>query len=91
MASTDSLDDVTEFARMHEADFPILSDSNKQVAEAYGVLSAMGFAKRWTFYIDANGAIVHVDRDVSPSTAGQDLAENLRSLGYPRATPSSDN
>lgn len=83
MASTDSIEDVTAFAEKNEADFPILSDANRSASQAFGVLSPMGFAKRWTFYVDAEGIIRHVDKDVSPSTAGPDLAANLKSLGYP--------
>jgi peroxiredoxin Q/BCP len=83
MASTDNLEDVTGFARMHEANFPILSDKEKSMSRDYGVLSAMGYAKRWTYYIDSAGMIVHIDTDVSPSSAGPDLAENLKRLGFP--------
>ena len=85
MASTDSLDDVTRFAEMHEADFPILSDSDKTMSAAYGVLSSMGYAKRWTVYIDVGGKIIHIDKQVSPRSAGPDLARNLERLGYPAA------
>ena len=84
MASTDSLADVTGFAEKNEADFPILSDPDKSAAEAFGVLSGMGFAKRWTFYVNDAGIIQHIDKDVSPRTAGPDLAANLDRLGYPR-------
>lgn len=81
MASVDSLEDVTAFAKQNEADFPILSDPDKSVSEAFGVLSPRGFAMRWTFYIDANGTIAHIDKAVSPATAGADLAANLTRLG----------
>ncbi len=48
------------FAESLKLDYPILSDPDKKVAEAYGVLNAeRGFANRWTFYIDKEG--VHVD------------------------------
>lgn len=82
MASTDSLEDVTGFAKKNEANFPILADPDKTTATAYGVLSAMGFAKRWTFYIDKNGIITKIDKDVSTATAGPDLARHLAELGW---------
>lgn len=85
MASTDNIEDVTRFAEMHEADFPILSDDAKTMTAAYGVLGTAGYAKRWTFYINSEGTILHVDRNVSTRTAGPDLAANLERLGYPRA------
>jgi len=80
MASVDDLDAVTAFAEKNAADFPILSDATKETARAFGVLSAMGFAKRWTFYIDTEGRIAYIDKSVSPSTAGADLAANLDRL-----------
>lgn len=80
MASVDSVEQVTEFAALHEAGFPILSDATKETSEAFGVLSAMGYAKRWTFYIDTNGVIVEIDKQVNPVSAGPDLAANLARL-----------
>ncbi len=82
MASTDTLDDVTAFAKLHEANFPILSDASKSVSRSFGVLSAFGYAKRWTFYIDSNGIIRDIDRSVNTATAGPDLAKNLERLGF---------
>ena len=90
MASTDTLEDVTAFARKNEANFPILSDLDRSASAAFGVLTATGHARRWTFYVDAGGRILHIDRSISPSTAGPDLAENLRKLGYPRRAENGD-
>ena len=84
MASTDSLEDVTGFAEQNEANFPVLSDADKSASKAFGVLSAMGFAKRWTYYVDAEGTVIYIDKSVSPSTAGPDLAANLERLGLGR-------
>lgn len=85
MASTDSEADNRGFAEKNEASFPILSDPSKETARAYDVLSGMGFARRWTFYIDADGIIRKIDRDVDPRTAGADLVANLEALDVPRA------
>ena len=82
MASTDTLDDVTAFAKLHEANFAILSDASKSVSRSFGVLSAVGYAKRWTFYIDKNGILRDIDRSVKTATAGPDLAKNLERLGF---------
>ena len=80
MASTDDLADVTAFAKKNKANFPILADPKKTISKNYGVLSAIGFAKRWTFYIDKSGKLVYIDKSVSPATAGSDLAANLKRL-----------
>lgn len=81
MASTDDLATNTRFAADNGADFPILADPDKKVATAYGVLGMMGFASRWTFYIDAEGRIAYIDKDVSVVKAGADTAARLAALG----------
>ena len=83
MASTDDLATNKAFADQNNANFPILSDDSKSVSEAYGVLASMGYSKRWTFYIDANGKVSKIDRDVNPRTAGRDLLKNLVALQVP--------
>ena len=82
MASTDSIKEVTAFAKQNDADFPILADPTKAASKAYGVLSTRGYANRWTFYISVSGTIAHIDKAVSPATAGPDLAANLDRLGF---------
>jgi peroxiredoxin Q/BCP len=54
------------------------------MCDSYGVLSAFGYAKRWTFYIDIDGIILKIDKDVSPSSAGKDLVMNLKELDFPK-------
>jgi thioredoxin-dependent peroxiredoxin len=39
-----------------------------------------GFASRWTFYIGVDGKILHIEKSVKPSTAGQDVAAKLAEL-----------
>ena len=70
-----------KFAEHVEADYPILADASKEVANAYGVLGRMGVASRWTFYIGPDGKILHIDKAVKTSTAGQDVASRLEELG----------
>ena len=82
-----SVDDATtnkEFAEHVEADYPILADASKAIAKAYGVLGSMGFANRWTFYIGPDGKILYIDKSVTASTAGQDVAAKLSELGVAR-------
>ena len=81
MISVDDAETNRKFAAEHEADFPILSDPEKKVAEAYGVLMAAGFASRWTFYIGPDGKILDIDKKVSAKTAGDDMVAKLASLG----------
>ena len=83
-ASVDSVDTNTRFARSLGVDYPILSDPGKQVARAYGVLSASGYASRWTFYIGVDGRVLDVDKRVSASTHGRDIVGRLTELGISR-------
>jgi len=83
MASVDALDKNVAFAKDERADFPLLSDSDKSVAKAYGVLHMLGFAQRQTFYIGADGKILAIDRTVKPETAAQDIAAQLATLKIP--------
>jgi len=83
MASTDTLEDNTAFANKNEASFPILADTTTEVSTAYGVLGAGGYASRVTFYIDPQGQIVRIDRQINPRTAGADLLAALQDLAVP--------
>jgi peroxiredoxin Q/BCP len=84
MVSVDDAETNTRFAKEHEADFPILSNPEKDTANAYGVLSPAGFARRWTYYIGPDGKILFIDKAVSTGTAGEDLARKLGELGVKR-------
>ncbi|TXS92883.1 peroxiredoxin [Parahaliea maris] len=81
MASVDPLEDNKGFAKETKADFPLLSDPEKTAAEAYDVLHMLGFAKRHTIYIGADGKVLKIDTDVEPATSAQDMAATLGELG----------
>ena len=80
-ASVDKPEDNKKFAEQLDADYPILSDPDKTVAQAYGVMSPLGFANRWTFYIDKDGVIKEIDKKVNVQTAAEDLAAKVKELG----------
>ncbi len=81
-----SLDDPAKnaaFARELGAKHVLLSDDSGEVAKAYGVLALGGlYARRWTFYVGADGRIAAIDKAVSTKTAGQDIARKLGELGF---------
>ena len=79
-ASVDAVEANAKFAQSLGIDYPILSDPTKEVARAYGVLAPSGFASRWTFYIGADGRILDIDKKVSASTHGDDIAAKLADL-----------
>jgi len=57
--SVDSKHSSAAFAEHLHLDFPLLSDFNKEVTAAYGVLREGGFAERALFVIDKEGKIVY--------------------------------
>jgi|TARA_Y100000758_G_scaffold111107_1_gene77816 peroxiredoxin Q/BCP len=82
MISVDDPQTNQEFAESLESDFPLLSNPTKEVAEAYGVVTAdRAFPFRWTYIIGGDGKILKIDKEVNPSTAGQDLVAHMASLG----------
>jgi len=88
MVSLDDPEKNLAFAKSLDGNFPLLSDPKKQAAEAYGVLGFAGlYTKRWTFYIDVEGVIRYIDKDVATGTAGQDIAKRLAALGFPKRDP----
>jgi peroxiredoxin len=58
--SVDSKHSSAAFAEHLHLDFPLLSDFNKDVTAAYGVLREGGFAERALFVIDKDGAVKYV-------------------------------
>ncbi len=84
-ASTDAPEKNKRFAESLEADFPILSDPDGKVAEAYGVrMPLVGVASRRTFYIGKDGRILDIDSNVKAATHGDAVAKRLAELGVPR-------
>jgi len=85
MASVDDEAKNKAFAEQEQANFPMLSDPEKKVATAYGVLNQGGRANRWTFYIAPDGTIQYIEKKVNVQTAGADLAAKLEELKVKQA------
>ena len=79
-ASVDTAATNREFARAMGVAFPILGDPGRSVARAYGVLGKSGFPARWTFYIDPDGRIRAIDKQVRTGTHGADIEKALVDL-----------
>jgi thioredoxin-dependent peroxiredoxin len=92
MVSVDTPEDNKAFAEKEHADFAILADPDKKVANAYGVIPPnrppdRQFAQRWTFYIGPDGKILDIDKKVTPATSGQDIVAKLNALVVKKAPP----
>jgi thioredoxin-dependent peroxiredoxin len=81
-ASVDTPEENAKFAKSLDLDYPILSDPSKKTAEAFGVVNKeRNVAQRWTFYIDKEGKILEIDKQVRTEQHGKDIAEKLQELG----------
>ena len=58
--STDDLETQKKFAESLNLEFTLLSDAEKEAAEAFGVLNDRGMANRTTFVIDKQGVVREV-------------------------------
>lgn len=80
--STDNLEAQKKFTEKENLNFPLFADSEKKAAEAFGVLSKMGFAQRWTFVIDKKGVVRKIYTKVSPDKHADEVLayvkENLK-------------
>ena len=84
MASVDPIEGEKgnkAFAESEKADFPLLGDPTTETAKAYGVLHPdRGYALRWTFYIDKDGKLAAIDKEVKPATSAEDMLARLDAL-----------
>jgi peroxiredoxin Q/BCP len=86
-ASCDPAEENKRFAESMQLDYPILSDPDKTVARAYGVVTedrAVPF--RWTFYIGKDGNLLHIDKEVKAGSHGKEIVERLKELKVEAAT-----
>jgi thioredoxin-dependent peroxiredoxin len=83
-ASCDTVETNRDFAASMGIDFPILSDPDKSVARAYGVLGPLGLPSRWTVYIGTDSRILAIDRDVRTGNHGADIMSALERFGVSR-------
>jgi len=81
--SADKVDKQQQFSSKYSFDFPLLSDTDKSVAKAYGVRRGPGLIpnKRATFVIGTDGLIKEVIRsEVNMSKHADKALETLRAI-----------
>jgi peroxiredoxin Q/BCP len=74
--SEDFVDSHADFAKKYSLTFPLLSDPDRTIIEAYGANGAI-FAKRSSFLIGENGKIIKVYPKVNPSTHAKEVLKDL--------------
>ena len=82
--SVDSAKSHMKFIDNHQLPFPLISDEEKKLVEAFGVWGMKKFmgreymgTTRSTFVIDASGTITHVIEKVDTKNAAQQLLDML--------------
>jgi peroxiredoxin Q/BCP len=80
--SPQGVDSHERFTAKHGLTVPLLADSEKAVARAYGVLGPGGFVRRAIFIIDPHGIVRHRDVTLVGLTfrRAEDIARELAAL-----------
>lgn len=66
--SAQGLESKEAFSDKHGFEFPLLADTDKKVAAAYGTLGPIGFPRRSVFIIDRDGIIRYAHRAMAGLT-----------------------
>jgi thioredoxin-dependent peroxiredoxin len=66
--SAQSVTSHDAFSGKHGFDFPLLADTEKEVAAAYGTLGPLGFPRRSVFIVDRDGVIRYAHRAIAGLT-----------------------
>lgn len=79
--STDDMETQKRFKRELELPFELLSDKDKEVSKAFGVLNSKGTsAQRKTFIINPDGNIAHVFEKVDVNNHAEEVKAVLKKL-----------
>jgi peroxiredoxin Q/BCP len=80
-ASCDSAETNRRFAKSLDLDYPVLSDPDKAIATAYGVVhEGRSYPERWTFIISSDGTILDIITEVDTGAHGAQIAARLDML-----------
>jgi peroxiredoxin Q/BCP len=80
--SFDSVESHQKFTAKHNLPFPLLADTDKTIAKAYGIADdTTGVAPRVTFVIGKDGKIALVIPKVNPGTHSEEVRKALAELG----------
>jgi thioredoxin-dependent peroxiredoxin len=66
--SVDTVEAQRDFGAQCRLPFPLLADPGKEIARAYGVLGAFGYARRVTYLLDREGRVTEVVISPFPGT-----------------------
>lgn len=87
-ASCDTKEKNKEFYDKLELDYQLLSDTDRKVAKAYGILNSRGTrSNRVTIFVDKEGKIAHIQTKVNVREHGKEIVEQLEKLDWDRKSP----
>ncbi len=78
--SVDDKESIEKFADENNIFFPLLSDADKTVSKAYGVLNELGLASRVTFIVDKDRKIAKIIKDINLDTHAEDVLNYAMTL-----------
>lgn len=76
--STQDVGSHAAFAAKHRLPFQLLADPTKQVCKAYGALNLLGYARRVTYLIDAEGRVARAWAHMNPLRHSREVLEALQ-------------
>lgn len=79
--STNTVADLKKFQDKYKLNFKLLSDKNGSVSKKYGAkYPIVNIARRYTFIIDSDLVIRHIDKDVDPTLDAQRVSNKIKEL-----------
>ncbi len=78
-SSYDSVESHKKFIAKYQLPFPLIADTDKSVAKAFGV-GGMLFSSRSTFIIGKDGKILYANPKVDPKTHSQEIRAELAKI-----------
>lgn len=81
--STDYVESLKKFHENRKLNFTLLSDPTAETTKAYGAkMPLLKIAKRWTFLIDGELTIRHIDNDVDPVKDVENMVALIKQLDH---------
>lgn len=92
--STNTVADLKKFQDKYKLNFKLLSDRNGSISKKYGAkYPVVNIARRYTFIIDSDLVIRHIDKDVDPTLDAQRVSNKIKELklGLKHVNPQKNN
>ena len=79
--SLDTIESHKAFADKYQLNFPLISDTEGQVTESFGVPVSGQYAARMTFIVGKDGAVARVFPKVDPRGHAAEVLQAIGELG----------